>query len=138
QLADLSRPIMRRRTCLDLRPDRAAAWQNTTLPADAAAHDGRRPRRIDRMHLKNLLSQVQPDRCNLFMDGSRPLVWLKTNFGTIDAVRGSSTPPSPAKTIKIKASIGVDRHNRISFPGQPCAFAGMTIGWIREEMLDGR
>jgi hypothetical protein len=33
--------------------------------------------------------------------------------------------PSPAKTIK--ARVAVDRHNRISFRGQPCASAGITI-----------
>jgi hypothetical protein len=66
ELGDLAPPIMRGRTRLD--PDQARRQfgeeRQYLLATQRPAHH-HCPRRIDPVHLEDLLGQIQPDRCNL-------------------------------------------------------------------------
>src|SRR5437667_12798534 len=110
QLGELTRPIMRRCTCLD--PDQTARQLGKIrqyLPAPQRTAYHRRPRRIDRMHLEYLLSQIQPDRCNL-LHGWLPSVGVAENQLWHNRCRERAIHPiKPGQDGVIEAGRATDR-----------------------------
>ena len=96
QLGELTRPIMRRCTCLD--PDQTARQLGKIRQYLPAPQPTGAPAASTACTWNTFLAKSSPTVVTCSMDGSRPLVLLKTNFGTIDAVSGPSTPSSPAMT----------------------------------------
>jgi len=90
------RPIMRRCTCLD--PDQTARQLGKIRQYLPAPQPTGAPAASTACTWNTFLAKSSPTGVTCSMDGSRPLVLLKTNFGTIDAVSGPSTPSSPAMT----------------------------------------
>src|SRR5204862_1387389 len=106
--------VMRR--AARLQPDQAARQlaekphHLRTLQLPAHHH---RPTPVNPVHLKNPLGNVQPDRRNLF-HGWSPLLVLHSPTWHIDAVRGPSTPSSPATGWIL--AIGPDLCDAIGWP----------------------